>query len=435
METGTSVAGSPSPSDPRSRLAPIIERAPLPMIEVEGSRHIVRFVNAAFCALLGKPRHELIGELFENIVCHGEKCVELLDRVYKTGEAATHAEPDGSEPTPAFWLYAMWPTLDEKNQPERVVIQLTKTPRMGDDAAAMNEALLMGALRQHELREAAEKSNASLQEEIAERRRVEAELQAAQAQLRASADQLESMVAKRTMQLQVSIGELEAFAYSLVHDLRAPVRAIHGFTQIVLELPAHEVSPPALELLRRVVTAATRMDSLIQDVLSLTHVIQRPITISAVNVDALVGALVHERPELSPPRAEIRIQDTLGAVQAHEALLSQCFANLLSNAVKFVEPGRVPRVTVRREDIDDSTTTPARQLVRFWIEDEGIGIPPEARDRIFEIFQRLHANAQYEGSGIGLAIVRKAVDRMGGRVGVESAPKAGSRFWLELPKA
>lgn len=422
------------PSNRASRLAPIIERSPLPMIEVEGADHLVRFVNPAFCVLFGKPREELVGQRFESIVCHGKKCAELLDQVYATGEAATHLEPDPSfAPEPAYWLYAMWPALDEKDKPERVVIQLTKAIEFRQNAAALNEALLLGGLRQHELREEAEKSNAMLQAEVAERRRIEIALHAAQEQLRANAEKLEVTVAERTAQLQASIGDLEAFAYSLAHDLRAPLRAIHGFTQMVLELAPQQ--PKEVELLNRVIAASVRMDSLIQDVLALTNVIRRPVTLSAVNLDALVRALVQERPELSPPRAEVKIESPLLGVEGHEAMLSQCLTNLLSNAVKFVEPGSVPKVRVRTEEFPKPGYGSGQPWVRIWVEDEGIGIAADARERIFEIFQRLHPAEQYEGSGIGLAIVRKAVERIGGRVGVESELGHGSRFWLEVPKS
>jgi signal transduction histidine kinase len=243
---------------------------------------------------------------------------------------------------------------------------------------------------------------------------------------------LEQLVTERTAQLQASVGELEAFAYSLAHDLRAPVRAIHGFTQMVLDLPREQVGPDAVELLNRVVTAAVRMDSLIQDVLALTNVVRRPVTLSPVNVDVLVRALVQERPELCPPRAVIRIESPLLPVLGHEALLSQCLTNLLINAVKFVEPGVVPQVRVWTEGPDGSATT-TTPFVRIWVEDQGIGIAPEAQARIFEIFQRLHSTAHYDGSGIGLAIVRKAAERMGGRAGVGSVVGKGSRFWLDLP--
>lgn len=423
-----------APSAPSSRLAPVIELSPLPMIEVEGRDHIVRFVNSAFCALFGKPRDELVGRPFASLVGNGKKRIEVLDRVYQTGEAQTHAEADTNDPVPAYWLYAMWPALDEKAQAERVVVQLTKATNFRENAAALNEALLLGGLRQHELREAAEKANASLQAEIIERRRVETELHAAQEQLRANADMLELLVVERTAQLRASVGELEAFTYSLAHDLRAPVRAIHGFTQLVLEMPPDQVSPPAAQLLRRVITAAIRMDSLIQDVLALSAVIRRPITLSPLNLDALVRSLVQERPEFSPPRADIIVESPLLQVVGHEALLSQCLANLLGNAVKFVAPGTVPQVRVRTDELHDLAPS-QRSRVRIWVEDQGIGVPVDAQERIFEIFERFHHANQYEGSGIGLAIVRKAVERMGGRVGVESDGKKGSRFWLELPKA
>ena len=435
MKADTSNVGPDSPSDRPSRLAPVIERSPLPMVEVDGPDHVVRFVNPAFCALLGKRRDELLGQKFESIICNGQKCVELLNGVYETGEGKTHVEPD--EASPAYWLYAMWPALDENQQPERVVIQLTKAVQFRQNAAALNEALLLGGLQQHELREAAEKSNVALQMEIAERRRVEAALHVAQAELRASAGKLEQTVAERTAQLREAMAEMEAFAYSMAHDLRAPVRAIVGFTQLALEMPPGQVEPSAKELLQRVVAAALRMDSLIQDVLLLSNVIRKPVTLSPVNLDALVHALVHERLEFSPSRANIKIASPLLRVFAHEATLSQCLTNLLSNAVKFVQPGVQPRVRVWTEQLGGSTASGAsatHPLVRIWIEDEGIGIAAGAREKIFEIFQRINPDPQYEGSGIGLAIVRKAIERMGGRVGFESEPSKGSRFWLELPK-
>jgi signal transduction histidine kinase len=245
------------------------------------------------------------------------------------------------------------------------------------------------------------------------------------------------------------MGELEAFSYSLVHDLRAPIRAIQGFTQMVLEMPQTEVGPAAGELLNRVVKAAARMDSLIQDVLSLSQVIRQPIKREKVSVDLLVRDLVKERPEFSSPRAEIVIESPLLPMIGHEAILSQCLTNLLSNAVKFVASGAVPRVRVWSEvrmvpanclaRSSYQGSAPAQSgteppVVRLWIEDQGIGITPEAHKVIFEIFQRLHTPTSYEGSGIGLAIVRKGLERMGGCVGVESGPGKGSRFWFELPK-
>jgi signal transduction histidine kinase len=319
------------------------------MVEVEGPDHLVHFVNPAFCRLLNVGREELLGKPFSDIVANGASCVPLLNRVYQTGEFEIHANPDESESNPAYWLFAMWPALDAGGRPARVIIQVTKSVQFQQHAAAMNEALLIGGLRQHELRAAAETSNARLEVEIAERERTTMALQAAQAALRAHAHTLEAAVVERTAQLQKSVGELEAFSYSLAHDLRAPLRAIHGFTQIVLEMSHEEVNPAAVQLLNRVIKAADRMDNLIRDVLSLSEVIRRPITLVSVDVDALVRALVQERPELSPPRAEIKIESPLLPILGHEASLSQCLTNLLANAVKFVERGRVPDVRIWTE--------------------------------------------------------------------------------------
>ncbi|MEO6995019.1 MAG: PAS domain-containing protein, partial [Lacunisphaera sp.] len=160
--------GTPAP-ELQSLVAPLIERAPLPMVEVEGPRHLVCFVNAAFCRLLGKNREEIIGQPFDRIVRNGEKCGVLLDRVYQTGEFETYFDTDHSTADPNSWLYAMWPTLGVDERPERVVIQMTKSAHHHQDVAAMNEVLLISGLREHELREEAEKLNKRARIEIADR--------------------------------------------------------------------------------------------------------------------------------------------------------------------------------------------------------------------------------------------------------------------------
>jgi len=434
------------PSLRRSRAAPVIERAPLPMIEVAGPEHLVCFVNSAFCQLLERTREELMDKPFAEIVSNGDRCVPILDRVYETGQFETHAMSDESESGRSFWLYAMWPALDANEKPDRVIVQLTRAPHFRKDAAEMNEALLIAGIRQHELRDAAEQANVQLKVEVAERERAERALLEAQTKLRHHADTLEETVDERTTMLRTSIGELEAFSYSLVHDLRAPVRAIQGFTEIVLEMSRDEVGPSAATLLNRVVKAAVRMDSLIQDVLTLSHAIRRPIKLGAIDVNALVRSLVNERPELSHPNAEIKIDGTLHPMLGHEASLSQALTNLLANAVKFVVPGDLPRVRVWSEEVPPTLSAPApagnshptstpRPTIRLWVEDQGIGISPNLIESIFEMFSRGHNSTSYEGSGIGLAVVRKALARMEGRVGVESEPSKGSRFWVELPKA
>jgi len=441
MAMDTTSTRTDTPPEVQGDTAPVISPAPLPMIKVEGPEHQITFVNPAFCRLVGKQRGELVGKAFAEIVSADAGCLPLLDRVYKAEESEAPPEANETEPNPAYWLDAIWPTPEADARPTRVIIQMTKAAHSHQAAIAVNEALLISGLRQHEFTEAAEKLNARLQVEIAERKRAEQALLEAQERLRNYAEELEQKVDARTAQLRASVGELESFSYCLVHDLREPVRAIHGFNQLVLEMPQEEVGPAAAELLKRAVKAAIRMDSLIQDVLALGHVIRRPITLDAVDVDALVQSLVGERPELSLSRADIKIESPLLRMRGHEAALSQCLTNLLSNAVKFVDVGVVPRVRVWTEERmvpalheGKAPNVTAPSIIRLWIEDNGIGIAAEAHQTIFEIFQRLGGVAHYEGSGIGLAIVRKATERMGGRAGVESEPGKGSRFWLELPK-
>jgi signal transduction histidine kinase len=131
--------------------------------------------------------------------------------------------------------------------------------------------------------------------------------------------------------------------------------------------------------------------------------------------------------EVRSRQARVVIEPPLPPVVGHEATLAQVIANLLANGMKFVPPERSPTIRVRAERRDG--------FVRCWIEDNGIGIAPEHHERVFRIFERLHRTEDYPGTGIGLAIVRKGVERMGGRVGLDSTVGAGSRFWVELPGA
>jgi PAS domain S-box-containing protein len=259
--------------------------------------------------------------------------------------------------------------------------------------------------------------------DITERRKAEEELKSAREDLERHAERLEATVAERTAKLRESIGELEAFSYSLSHDMRAPLRAIQGFSQIALE----DCGEESAQFVRKAITAAARLDRMIQQLLSFTKVARQEIRIEPLDVECLVRDIIGERQELQAPHAEVIVQSPLRSMLGHEASLTQCLTNLLSNSVKFVPRGAKPRVVVYSE--------PKGTVVRLWIEDNGIGIAPAAQAGLFEMFYRINSGSDYEGTGIGLAIVRKAVERMGGKVGIESEPGQGSRFWIELPEA
>jgi signal transduction histidine kinase len=187
-----------------------------------------------------------------------------------------------------------------------------------------------------------------------------------------------------------------------------------------------KLGPTETELLQKSISAANRLDRLIRDVLIYSRVSREAVELSTLDVEQLLRQIIDERPEFQPPKAEIEIQSPLEKVRGHEAYLTQCITNLLGNGVKFVAPNTQPRIRIWSEVFDHQ--------VRLWFEDNGIGIAREAQERVFGIFQRIHAEKTYPGTGIGLAIVRKAVERMGGRAGVESEPGRGSRFWLQLPR-
>ncbi len=258
--------------------------------------------------------------------------------------------------------------------------------------------------------------------DISERKKAERALASAQDELSRHAAQLEAHVAERTARLRETIGELEMFSYSVAHDMRAPLRAMEGFAQLLLEDSAGELTPEAKKHVAYITAAASRMDMLIQDVLTYTTILHSEIKTSVVDLDTLVRQVIQTYPQLHTADVQIVIEGFLPKALGHAAAMSQCISNLLTNAVKFVAPGVRPRVKVRAEQ------TPS--YVRLWVEDNGIGIEAKDHKRIFGMFERVHS--QYEGTGIGLTIVRKSIERLRGNVGLESALGKGSRFWLEF---
>ncbi len=169
----------------KSRSAPVIERAPLPIVELHGRMHVVSYANSAFCALLGKSRAELLGKSFAEIVPNAVECLPLLDKVYQTGLGLTHAQREDSTVDPASWLYSMWPALDPNERPVGVIIQLARVANFRQKVTAINEALLIAGLRQQEATEAAENLTAQLRGEIIERERAEEAVRESEARFRA----------------------------------------------------------------------------------------------------------------------------------------------------------------------------------------------------------------------------------------------------------
>ncbi len=253
---------------------------------------------------------------------------------------------------------------------------------------------------------------------ISERKRAEEEF-------RKYRKHLEAFVAQRTDQLEAANKELESFAYSVSHDLRAPLRAMEGFASALLEDYAEKLDETGRDYANRVVSAAQHMDILIQDLLAYSRLSRSALKPNAVSLDSVLGEVMHQlSSDIQKRDAQIRVERPLPEVMGDHATLVQVLSNLLSNAIKFVEPGVKPRVNIRAETLSNK--------VRLWVEDAGIGIAPEYYDRIFRIFERLQGTESYPGTGVGLAIVKKGLERMGGIAGVDSVPGKGSKFWVEL---
>ena len=264
-------------------------------------------------------------------------------------------------------------------------------------------------------------------QDITERRRAEAALLEAKNEIARHACELEKVVKERTGELRETIRELEGFSYSVSHDMRAPLRAMQSFASFLVDEYGSKLDEQAVNYLQQIMRSAVRLDRLIQDVLSYTRILHSKLPMERVDLDRLVRDIVETFPNGQPIKPEIQIKGPLPAVIGNEALLAQCVSNLLSNGAKFVSPGTTPLLEVSAEPIDDTS-------VRVWFKDNGIGVAPENHERIFRLFERIHRATEYEGTGIGLTIVRKAIERMGAQVGFESKLDKGSNFWIQLKK-
>jgi signal transduction histidine kinase len=203
-----------------------------------------------------------------------------------------------------------------------------------------------------------------------------------------------------------------------------PLRGMQAYSEAILKDFPDALPNEAIDYLKRIASNAKRLDKMVLDVLTFSRLARADFKLERVNLDRLLHQIVEHYPGLQSPIAEIQI-DPLPDVMGHEPSLTQAFSNLLSNSVKFIEPGVKPNVRVWAERNNGH--------IRLCVADNGIGVDPKFQHRLFSMFERIHPNLKKEGTGVGLAIVKKAVERMGGTVGMESDGKNGSRFWFEVP--
>jgi PAS domain S-box-containing protein len=263
--------------------------------------------------------------------------------------------------------------------------------------------------------------------DLSDRRKMQA-LQEANRQKSEFVALLEKRVQERTAQLTDSNAQLEAFAYTVSHDLKAPLRGIQGFSQALLEDYRDRLDDQGRDYLRRIGNGILRMQTLIENLLEHSQLSRVEFRLTTVDLGSAVQeALKLLEGEIRVTNAKISVGGKMPAVIAQPSVLVQTIQNLLSNALKFTKSGRPPRVRVFSKTTGDKT--------RLYVHDRGIGIEERHFDRIFEVFERLHSQESFSGTGIGLAIVKKAMERMKGKCGLDSKVGVGSRFWIELASA
>lgn len=263
--------------------------------------------------------------------------------------------------------------------------------------------------------------------DITARKEAEKKLRQAHEQLADRAVQLEARVVERTAELSSTNKQLEAFVYSIAHDLRAPLRSMQGFSVMLVEEAGAALSETGRDFAGRINKSAQFMDALLQDLVAFSCIAQQKIELVPVELETVVRAVLSRlETEIQEKAGRVEIVGLQATVMAHEPTLGQVLTNLICNALKFVRPDVPALIRLCAED--------RGWFVRVWVEDNGIGIAPEHQEQVFGLFTRLHGE-KFEGTGIGLAIVQKGIERMGGNVGLESTPGQGSRFWFELRKA
>lgn len=317
-------------------------------------------------------------------------------------------------------------TITDIRPPEDVPALLDNVARLTegmDEAGIWRHVLKDGTLidveiRSHTLEVSGRPAELVMVTDVTERLRQEA-------RIRALTEGLEDTVRERTRQLREANAELESFSYTVSHDLKAPLRAIDGYSALLEESVLPVLEPEDQRLVREVRRSAQQMGRLIEDLLAFSRVGRAPLTGEAVALGPLVHDLVERERQLARDRS-IRVEaDGLPDVWGDPALIRQAFDNILGNAVKFTRTRDVARIGV--------TASLRGGMVEVSVRDNGVGFDTRYRHKLFRVFERLHYPDEFEGTGVGLAIVKRVVERHGGRVSAESELGVGTVLTLTLP--
>ncbi len=321
---------------------------------------------------------------------------------------------------PVLFMSALDETMDKVKAFDVGGVDYITKPFQAEEVLARVEVHLKLRKMQKRLAE----QNAQLEQEIAERKQTEEALRESEETIRKLNAELEQRVIERTAQLEVTNKELEAFAYSVSHDLRAPLRGIDGFSQALLEDYAGEIDAQGQDYLRRVRNASQRMGQLIDDLLKLSRLTRGEMRRETVDLSGMAQTIASELHKTQPER-RVECLITPGLTANGDArLLRVVLENLLGNAWKFTSKCAQVRIEFGATEVEGEST--------YFVRDNGAGFDMTYADKLFGAFQRLHGDAEFPGTGIGLATVQRIIHRHGGRIWAEAELEQGATFYFTL---
>jgi signal transduction histidine kinase len=292
---------------------------------------------------------------------------------------------------------------------------------VGEETAV--ELLKKGAV-DYILKDRPERLPSAIQRALDEAKEKEAR-QRAERELVSLNTQLEQRVIERTAQLEAANKELEAFTYSVSHDLRAPLRAVDGFSRFVLEDYENKLDSEGKRLLNLIRSNIQKMDQLITDLLALSRVTRCELNFSGIDMTQMAISMFKET---AAPDVTDKISlavDPLPEAYADPTYMRQVWANLIANAIKFSSKEKKPLIKICGRTENGFNV--------YYVKDNGVGFNPEYKHKLFGVFQRLHKSDDFEGTGVGLAIVQRIIHRHGGKVWAEGKEGKGATFWFSLP--